>query len=191
MIKTLAEAMAARFLGTRFGPAALLGVIVLAPLLPVGQAPAAETKLLNKVAPSPRMVSAASAVLSLPSRPEDFKLTSELPSVHFDFDRSNIRPADMGILDANAEWLKIHPDYMVVIEGGADPRGTRDYNLDLAERRTRAVKDYLVARGVAAERVTMLTTGDLKRACGEKGETCWGLDRRVDFLVRTLSKQAP
>jgi outer membrane protein OmpA-like peptidoglycan-associated protein len=164
-------------------------------LLLIDHAWAAESNLLSnllkKAMPSPRMVAAATAVQSLPSRPEDFKLTTELPSVHFDFDKSSIRRADMRLLDANAEWLKTHPDYAVVIEGGADPRGARDYNLDLAERRAKAVKGYLVARGVAAERVTVLTAGDLKRACGEKGETCWSLDRRVDFLVRTLLTQAP
>ena len=93
------------------------------------------------------------------------------------------------MLDANAEWLKVNAGQPVALGGGADPRGSNDYNLALGQRRARAVMSYLIAKGVAPERITVLSTGELQRAC--KGQECWGLDRRVDFLVKKVPRQAP
>ncbi len=120
---------------------------------------------------------------------DEFALTTELPSVHFDVARATIRPADRNVLDTNAEWLKANPRQPVAIEGAADPRGSRDYNLALGDRRARAVRDYLIARGVAPERITILSAGEARQACS--GRDCWALDRRVDFLVKRLPRQAP
>ncbi len=119
----------------------------------------------------------------------EFALTTELPSVHFDFASATIRAADTKTLDANAEWLKANPGRPVAIEGAADPRGSRDYNLALGDRRARAVRDYLVARGVAPEQITILSTGEARQAC--RGRDCWAMDRRVDFLVKRLPPQSP
>jgi peptidoglycan-associated lipoprotein len=135
---------------------------------------------------SPLAVNSARAV-ALPI--DELGLRTELPSVRFDFASAALRPADRKILDANAEWLRANPDRSVVLEGAADPRGSRTYNLSLGERRVTAVRDYLVARGVAAERITFLSTGEAQQACRSPRGACWTLDRRVDFLVRE-SKQA-
>ena len=85
------------------------------------------------------------------------------------------------------EPLSDHSDQAV--EGAADPRGSRDYNLALGERRASAVRDYLVASGVAPDRISILSTGAARQAC--RGQDCWTLDRRVDFLVKRLPRQAP
>ena len=60
--------------------------------------------------------------------PQDFRPAQELADVHFDFDKADIREADAKVLDANAGWLKAHPDHLVLIEGHCDERGTNEYN---------------------------------------------------------------
>jgi outer membrane protein OmpA-like peptidoglycan-associated protein len=138
-------------------------------------------------AQSPISAQMSTRTLTLPL--DEFALTTELRSIHFDFASAAIRPADGRALDANAHWMKANPDRPIALEGAADPRGSTDYNLSLAERRARAVRDYLVARGVAPERIAILSVGEARQACRDRN--CWGLDRRVDFLVKKLPRQAP
>ena len=111
--------------------------------------------------------------------------------MHFDFNRSKIRAADARILDRNAEWLKANSSVMVAIDGGADQRGSIPYNQRLSERRARAVRDYLVARGVSADRIFEVGDGESLLACRAMGEACWQKNRRADFLVKDIGKQAP
>lgn len=139
--------------------------------------------------PAPSPISAAMSARAVALPLDDYALTTELPSVRFEVASATIRPADRTVLDANAEWLKANPGQSVVIEGAADPRGPTDYNLALGERRAKAVSDYLIARGVGPERISILSTGKARPAC--MGADCWTLDRRVDFLVRKLPRQAP
>ena len=80
---------------------------------------------------------------------------------------------------------------LVAVDGGADQRGSVVYNQRLSERRAKAVKDYLVARGVAADRITTLGYGEGLLACRTTGEACWQKNRRADFLVKVLDKQSP
>src|SRR5262249_4629616 len=120
---------------------------------------------------------------------DEFALTSALPSVHFDFNSASIRAADRRVLDTNAEWLRANTTQPIALGGAADPRGSKDYNLSLGQRRAMAVKSYLVARGVAPDRITILSTGEIQQVC--RDQECWGLDRRVDFLVKKLPRQAP
>ncbi|MCL6641030.1 MAG: peptidoglycan-associated lipoprotein Pal [Candidatus Rokubacteria bacterium] len=103
--------------------------------------------------------------------------------VHFDFDRYDIRPGDAAVLDANAAWLKQN-DLLVLIEGHADERGTNTYNLALGERRAKAAMNYLVAQGVAAARLTIISYGEERPACTAHEEACWARNRRARFLVR-------
>lgn len=122
---------------------------------------------------------------------EGFVPRLEVRGVHFDFDKSTIRPADARILDKNAEWLKANSETLVAIDGGADQRGSMAYNQRLSERRAKAVKDYLVARGIAEDRIVDIGYGTKVLACKTPGEPCWQKNRRADFLVKTLDKQAP
>lgn len=138
-------------------------------------------------AQSPTSAEMSTQAVALPL--DEFALTTELPSVHFDFASATIRPDEKRILDANVAWMKANPGQFIAIEGAADPRGNRDYNLALGQRRARAVRDYLVARGVAPERISILSTGRERQAC--RGRDCWALDRRVDFLAKRLTRQAP
>ena len=121
---------------------------------------------------------------TLPS-PQDFNESAALRDVHFDFDRAALRAEDTRILESNARWLLAHPGTLVLIEGHADERGTNEYNLALGENRARVTRDQLVARGVAASRITLVSYGEERPTCRETSETCWGHNRRAHFLVKT------
>jgi outer membrane protein OmpA-like peptidoglycan-associated protein len=122
---------------------------------------------------------------------EGFAPVPELGSVYFDFNRAAIRPTDAKTLDRHAEWLKANTTAMIAIEGGADQRGSLAYNQKLSERRAQAVSDYLIAHGVPPERIVDVGYGKQVLACKTASEPCWQKNRQVDFLVKTMTKQAP
>jgi len=124
-----------------------------------------------------------------PTGVEEFAAVPELKPLHFEFDKAQLRAADARTLDANAEWLKVNPTVTILIEGNADARGSSEYNLALAERRAIAVRDQLVARGIPAQRLSIVTYGEGRPACRTQGETCWGDSRRVDIMVRRSDNQ--
>jgi peptidoglycan-associated lipoprotein len=138
-----------------------------------------------------RMVASTSAPREMAPKLEGFAPTPELRPVHFDFNSSAIRPGEARILDKNAEWLKVNSSAMIAIDGGADQRGSVSYNQSLSERRARAVKDYLVARGVSADRMVVMGDGETLLACHAMREVCWQKNRRADFLVKNIEKQSP
>jgi len=117
--------------------------------------------------------------------PHEFNEAAGLRDVHFDFDRAALRPEDARVLDANARWLLAHAGTLVLIEGHADERGTNEYNLSLGETRSRVTRDQLVARGVVASRITILSYGEERPMCRETSEACWAHNRRAHFLVKS------
>jgi peptidoglycan-associated lipoprotein len=127
---------------------------------------------------------AASASAQARPRLADFVVHEQLRDVHFDFDSYTIRPADTKVLDASLEWLKAHPQALVVIEGHTDERGTGEYNVTLGERRAKASMTYLVSRGIQASRITVMSYGEERGMCREHTERCWSQNRRAHFLVK-------
>jgi peptidoglycan-associated lipoprotein len=119
------------------------------------------------------------------AKPSEFEKNPNLKTIHFDFDKYNIRPGDAKILDANAAWLKTNADNLVLIEGHTDERGTAEYNLALGERRAKATMNYLVAQGIQAGRFTLISYGKERPVCTESTEACWAQNRRADFLTKT------
>lgn len=113
----------------------------------------------------------------------EFVAAPELRDVHFDFDRYDIRRGDARILDANARWIRANPTMWLLIEGHADERGTNEYNLALGEQRAKATMNYLVAQGIAASRMTLISYGEERPFCTEKNEECWTENRRGHFMV--------
>jgi peptidoglycan-associated lipoprotein len=111
-------------------------------------------------------------------------LNEALNDIHFDFDKHAIRRPDAAILDANAQWLKTNPAYLLLVEGHTDERGTNEYNLALGERRATATMNYLVSRGVSATRVTIVSYGEDGPTCREHTEECWAKNRRAHFLIK-------
>jgi peptidoglycan-associated lipoprotein len=121
---------------------------------------------------------------TLPS-PHEFGEVAGLQDVYFDFDRAVLRPEDARTLDANARWLLARPGTQVLIEGHADERGTNEYNLSLGETRARATREQLIARGVVASRITILSYGEERPTCRQSSEACWAKNRRAHFLVKS------
>jgi peptidoglycan-associated lipoprotein len=115
---------------------------------------------------------------------KDFAPVPDLRDIYFDFDKYEIRAGDAKMLDANAAWLKSNPDHLVLIEGHCDERGTNEYNLALGERRAKSTMNYLVAQGVQANRITIISYGEERPVCTEHTEECWAKNRRAHFLVK-------
>jgi peptidoglycan-associated lipoprotein len=127
--------------------------------------------------------SAAGGATVRPS-PRDFSGNAALKDINFDFDKYDIRPADAKILDASAAWLKSNPRNLLLIEGHTDERGTVEYNLALGERRAKAAMSYLVALGIPANRISIISYGSEQGLCKDRGESCWARNRRDHFLVK-------
>jgi len=119
-----------------------------------------------------------------PAPPKEYMPNANLKRIHFAFDKSAIRPDDAKTLDASAAWLKANPNQLVLIEGHCDERGTSEYNLALGDRRARAATNYLVAQGIAASRITMISYGKERPLCQERTEACWAQNRRDEFLTK-------
>ena len=116
--------------------------------------------------------------------PKDFTAKTDLRDIRFEFDSYVIRAEDAQLLDQNADLMKANPSWLVLIEGHADQRGTPDYNLALSERRARASMNYLVSRGVRANRISVMSYGEQRPICSEASEDCWSQNRRAHFLVK-------
>jgi len=97
--------------------------------------------------------------------------------VYFDTDMSNIREDGRATLAKQAEWLKKYTNYPILIEGKCDERGTREYNLALGERRANAVRQYLVAQGVPADRIKTISYGKERPEVVGSDEGAWARNR--------------
>jgi peptidoglycan-associated lipoprotein len=107
-----------------------------------------------------------------------------LQTIHFDFDKYDVRPSDAKSLDANARWLIDNPGYLLLIEGHCDDRGSNEYNLALGERRAKETMAYLAAQGVQSSRITIISYGEERPECTAREEACRASNRRADFLVK-------
>ncbi len=116
--------------------------------------------------------------------PKEFTAKTDLRDIRFEFDSYEIRSEDAQVLDQNADLMKANPGWLVLVEGHADQRGTSDYNLALSERRARASMNYLVSRGVRANRISVLSYGKERPMCKEATEDCWSQNRRAHFAVK-------
>ncbi len=103
--------------------------------------------------------------------------------VFFAFDSAALDEKARAVLDRQAEWLLRYPHITVTVEGHADERGTREYNLALGERRAQAVKDYLVAKGVAPDRILTISYGEERPVDPGHNEAAWALNRRAVTVV--------
>ena len=127
-------------------------------------------------APPPPMAAPVQSGI-LPGSAQDFKVNVG-DTVHFALNQYNIEENDKGTLSKQAAWLTRYPSVRLTVEGHADERGTREYNLALGARRANAVKEFLVAQGVAAGRLETVSYGKERPVCTESGEDCWSQNRR-------------
>jgi peptidoglycan-associated lipoprotein len=113
-----------------------------------------------------------------PGSPQDFQV-SVGDRVFFETDSSNVDGAAQAILDRQARWLAQYQNYSFIVEGHADERGTREYNLALGARRSAAVRDYLIARGIAANRIRTVSYGKERPVETCDAPRCWNQNRRA------------
>jgi peptidoglycan-associated lipoprotein len=118
----------------------------------------------------------------IPGSEQDFVINVG-DRVYFDFDAATIR-ADAGpILNGQADWLRRYPAIRVRIEGNCDERGTREYNFALGARRADAVRDYLVAHGVAAGRITTISYGKEQPIDPGQDDAAWAKNRNARTAI--------
>jgi len=103
--------------------------------------------------------------------------------IFFETDHYDLSAAAEGTLRTQAALLQAYPAVTVIIEGHADERGTREYNLALADRRADTVRNYLAALGVASERIETVSYGKERPDCADAGEDCWARNRRGVTVV--------
>jgi peptidoglycan-associated lipoprotein len=98
--------------------------------------------------------------------------------VFFDYDSFTLKPEGRATLDKQVAWLKRNTQWRVVIEGHSDERGTREYNLALADRRATTVKSYLVNQGIPADRISTISYGKERPVAIGSNEAAWAQNRR-------------
>lgn len=103
--------------------------------------------------------------------------------VFFDFDSYALAAPAQETLRKQAAWLKKYPERKLNVEGHADERGTREYNLALGERRANAVREFLLAQGVNGARLATVSYGKERPTCTEAAEACWSQNRRGVSVV--------
>lgn len=120
----------------------------------------------------------AAGTVSDPSSPAYFQQVVG-DRVLFEVDQSTLTPTALTVLQGQASWLMANGGFTAVIEGHADEQGTREYNLALGARRANAVREYLVSRGVAANRLEVVSYGKERplEICSE--EACYAKNRRA------------
>ncbi|MCA1952874.1 MAG: peptidoglycan-associated lipoprotein Pal [Hyphomicrobiales bacterium] len=99
--------------------------------------------------------------------------------IFFDSDSSEINAAGQATLDKQAQWLQRYPRYSFTLEGHADERGTREYNFALGARRAEAAKNYLIARGIGANRIRTVSFGKERPVAVCNDISCWSQNRRA------------
>lgn len=99
--------------------------------------------------------------------------------VFFDLDSSSIRADAQQTLARQAQWLQRYPQYTITVEGHADERGTREYNIALGQRRAVAARDYLISQGVAANRMRTISYGKERPVAVCDAPQCWNQNRRA------------
>jgi peptidoglycan-associated lipoprotein len=118
-----------------------------------------------------------------PGSRADFLQSVPADRIFFELDSYSVDDEDRRTLDAQAAWLARNPNVRVTVEGHADERGTREYNLALGDRRANAARDYLEARGVAPTRMQVISWGKERPQVPESNEAAWAQNRRAVTVV--------
>ncbi len=149
---------------------------------PVVQAPAPVAPqpepVFEQPAPAPQVIAAPDPNLPIPGSAEDFAYRAGgEPRVFFGYDRYDLSNDARNALRSQADWLNQYASYTAVVEGHADERGTREYNLALAARRADSVKAFLVSQGVSPSRLTSVSYGKERPIDARSSEAGWARNR--------------
>ncbi|PYT35123.1 MAG: peptidoglycan-associated lipoprotein Pal [Acidobacteria bacterium] len=119
---------------------------------------------------------------SASSLAEKLNTQGVLKTIHFDFDKYDIRSDAIRTLGDNASTIKQYPQFKLRIEGHCDERGTVEYNLALGEKRARAARDYLVSLGTPAQKLRIISYGKERPVDPGHNEEAWAMNRRAEFI---------
>jgi peptidoglycan-associated lipoprotein len=133
---------------------------------------------VNAAAPPP-----PAPVKTTPNVSIDQLFSSNVQTIYFDYDKSEIRPDQMARLQSNATWLKQNPSVHFTVEGNCDDRGSQEYNLALGDRRANAVREFLISQGIPESNMKVISYGEERPVCREDTEDCYQRNRRADFVL--------
>lgn len=102
--------------------------------------------------------------------------------VYFDLDRDALRPEFQALVGCHAKYLRDRPSSRMTLEGHADERGSREYNMGLGERRGNAVSSAIQANGGSGSQQTVVSYGEERPVCTASTEDCWAQNRRVEII---------
>lgn len=102
--------------------------------------------------------------------------------VYFDLDQDALKPEFQAAMSCHAKYLRDRPSARLRLEGNADERGSREYNMGLGERRGNAVSSALQANGGSSSQLNVVSYGEERPVCAETGEDCWSKNRRVELI---------
>jgi peptidoglycan-associated lipoprotein len=105
-------------------------------------------------------------------------------SVYFEFDKYDVKPEYRALVETHARWLKANPTAKLTVEGNADERGSREYNVALGQRRAESVTKMLVLLGARPEQIEAVSWGEEKPRGTGHDETSWSENRRSDFAQK-------
>src|SRR5262245_14198045 len=128
----------------------------------------------------------ANASAATPGSQQDF-VVNVGDRVWFTVDSSELTQQSIATLEKQAQWLRAYPQYSFTIEGHADERGTREYNIALGARRAQAVRDYLASRGVQAHRMRTISYGKERPVAVCNDISCWSQNRRAVTVLNASS----
>jgi peptidoglycan-associated lipoprotein len=125
---------------------------------------------------------AANASAAVPGSQQDF-VVNVGDRVFFESDSSELSSQAVGTLEKQAQWLRTYPQYVFLIEGHADERGTREYNIALGARRAQSVRTFMASRGIDPSRMRTISYGKERPVAVCNDISCWSQNRRaVTFL---------
>jgi peptidoglycan-associated lipoprotein len=128
----------------------------------------------------------ANASAAVPGSQQDF-VVNVGDRVFFESDSSELTQQSVSTLEKQAQWLRAYPQYAFLVEGHADERGTREYNIALGARRAQAVRDYLTSRGVQSQRMRTISYGKERPVAVCNDISCWSQNRRSVTVLNASS----
>ena len=130
-----------------------------------------------------KAATASSSTTSEKQMSDAEKLAQVGNTVYFGFDSAELTGDAQTTLDRQAAFLNVNPALVVIVEGHADERGTREYNLALGDRRATAVRDYLLAKGLNSARIRTVSYGKERPAVSGSNEESWEKNRRAATVL--------
>jgi outer membrane protein OmpA-like peptidoglycan-associated protein/opacity protein-like surface antigen len=119
-----------------------------------------------------------------PAARDEKQFHENVKDAYFGVNSAKIRPDTLATINHAAQYLKAHPSIHTIISGWADPRGSMQYNLALGIRRANAVRSALLAAGVSANQLEVISNGKSSQVCTTSDQNCYQQNRRVSFMMR-------